>query len=247
MAGDDVEKRLNSSLDDLIASSKKAGAGRGGKGAAQGRGKAGRGRSAAKPGGPARGNQGNSTDRNQAGLAKKKGLKPVGGGVQKQGAANGRVKAVPVRVTGGQRGGGGGRRGGAGGRGAGGRQQAQQPLHPAALKITIRNDKYTGEAPSAAWNDQGSDPYTVGGFGPRSGYYGQAAGPLTFGGASAAASASAAPRQQRPVFAAGGYYNGTQHDERTGAGIVRRPATQWAAQSGYGSGGLRMDQEAQRY
>ncbi len=77
----------------------------------------------------------------QAGLSKKKGLKPVGGGVQKQGAANGRVKAVPVRVSGGQRGGGGGRRGGPGGRGAGGRQQTQQPLHPAALKITIRNDK----------------------------------------------------------------------------------------------------------
>ncbi len=75
--------------------------------------------------------------------------------------------------------------------------------------------QFTGEAPSATWNnDQGSDPYTVGGFGPRSGYYGQAAGqaagPLTFGGASAATS-MAAPRQQRPVWAAaGGYYNGTQ-------------------------------------
>ena len=71
--------------------------------------------------------------------------------------------------------------------------------------------QYTGDAASAAvWNDQGSDPYTVGGFGPRSGYYGQAAGPLTFGGASAAASASAAPRQQRPAYAASAYFNGTQ-------------------------------------
>lgn len=71
--------------------------------------------------------------------------------------------------------------------------------------------QYTGEAPSAAaWNDQGSDPYTVGGFGPRSGYYSQAAGPLTFGGASAAPSASAAPRQQRPAYTAGAYFNGTQ-------------------------------------
>ncbi len=71
--------------------------------------------------------------------------------------------------------------------------------------------QYTGDAASAAvWNDQGSDPYTVGGFGPRSGYYGQAAGPLTFGGPSAAASASAAPRQQRPAYAASAYFNGTQ-------------------------------------
>jgi hypothetical protein len=66
--------------------------------------------------------------------------------VQKQGGAKGKVMAVPVRTSGAQRGGGGGRRGGAGGRGGGGRGgggrgQMPQALHPAALKITIRNDK----------------------------------------------------------------------------------------------------------
>lgn len=68
----------------------------------------------------------------------KKALKQSGGGVQKQGAAKGKVKAVPLKA---QRGGGrGSRGGGAGGRGSG-RQQLPQALHPAALKITIRNDK----------------------------------------------------------------------------------------------------------
>ena len=73
-------------------------------------------------------------------LEAKRGLKAGGGeaGVQKAGRKAGKVIAVPIRGRGKGRGGAG--RGGGSGRGAT-NGTAQPSLHPASLKITIRNDR----------------------------------------------------------------------------------------------------------
>lgn len=69
-------------------------------------------------------------------LAKKRGQ---GEGGQKVGSGTGKVLAVPVSMSGR-----GGSRADRGKRGGGSKPVAAANLHPAALKITIRNDKVTG-------------------------------------------------------------------------------------------------------
>jgi hypothetical protein len=72
-------------------------------------------------------------------LAKKRGIPVASGKVQKTGNNRGKVLAVPVSTR--VRGAGRFSRGGARG---GGRSSTAVKLHPASLKITIRNDKVGG-------------------------------------------------------------------------------------------------------
>ncbi|CAK0772730.1 hypothetical protein CVIRNUC_003994 [Coccomyxa viridis] len=223
----DVEKRLNSSLADLISESK--GSTRGGKASSRGRGRGDRGRGGLKRNTTPQESQGKASAKRQALLAEKRGLQqPLRGNAQKKGAAKGKTLAVPVSkaLRGGQ---GAGRRGGGGrGGGTGGRsQQGEKFWNPASLKITIKNDKYMQSAPSRpTYLDSMTDAYASNGLGIGSSYFPQQqqqqqqqhqrVSPLTFaaglpgsiGGARArapyasaglfgAATVAAAPQQQR--------------------------------------------------
>ncbi|CAL5218627.1 g328 [Coccomyxa viridis] len=251
----DVEKRLNSSLADLITQSKGSGT-RGGRGSSRGRGGSDRGRGGRKQGTTPRESQGKASDKRQGVLAQKRGLQqPARGSAQKKGSAKGKTLAVPISkaLRGGR-----GQAGGAGRRGRGGRgsvggrgQLTEQNWNPASLKITIKNDRYMQSAPARpTYMDAQPDVYASNGLGGVSSSYfpQQRVSPLTFAGGLGLPMSIGGARARAP-YASGGLYNAataaTAQQQRTSSGVANPMA--WAGQAARSTGmpgsGLRMDAE----